>query len=99
MDYNASRCRNALNGVNMALKRYPDLAEAATLKTWAVELSGILEENAWKNAVFYDTRQRTKQAAVSAYQRFLAEFPESRHRGEAIQRIEAIKGGAAPLRK
>lgn len=98
-DYNASRCRNALNGVNMALKRYPDLEEAATLKTWAGELSGMLEEKAWNNAVFYDTRQRTKQAAVSAYERFLAEFPESSHRGEAVARIEAIKSGAAPLRR
>jgi len=99
MDYNASRCRNALNGMKMALKRYPDIEEAATLNSWIQELSRALEESAWKNAVFYDTRQRTKQAAVSAYERFLAEFPESSHRGEAVARIEAIKSGAPPLRK
>ena len=99
MEYDASRCRNALNGMNMALKRYPDLSTADELKGWIDELSGKLEESAWKSAVFYDTRQRTKQAAVSAYQRFLVEFPESSHRGEAVARIEAIKSGAPPLRK
>ena len=98
-EYNADRCRLALDGMKSALNRYPDLNEAEVLNIWVQELSDRLEEDAWRAAVFYDTRQRTKQAAVSAYQRFLAEFPESRHRGEAIQRIEAIKGGAAPLRK
>jgi len=98
-EYNASRCRNALNGMKMALTRYPDLNEADVLNGWIKELSDMLEENAWNNAVFYDTRQRTKQAAVSAYERFLAEFPESSHRGEAVARIEAIKSGAPPLRK
>ena len=82
-----------------ALNRYPDIAEADLVKEWIAEFSEKLEENAWRNAVFYDTRQRTKQAAVAAYERFLAEFPESSHRGEAVARIEAIKSGAAPLRK
>ena len=98
-DYDASRCRNALNSMRTALNRYPDIAEADLVKEWIAEFSEKLEENAWRNAVFYDTRQRTKQAAVAAYERFLAEFPESSHRGEAVARIEAIKGGAAPLRK
>ncbi len=98
-EYDASRCRNALNGMKTALNRYPDLNEAELLKEWIQEFSEKLEESSWNNAVFYDSRQRTKQAAVAAYERFLAEFPESQHRGEAVARIEAIKSGAAPLRK
>ena len=98
-EYNANRCRNALNGMKTALSRYPDLNEADLLKAWIDELSGKLEESAWSSAVFYDTHQRTRQAAVAAYERFLEEFPESSHRGEAKERIEAIKSGAAPLRK
>ena len=98
-EYDTSFCRNALNSMKTAVRRFPDLNEADLVKIWIQELSDKLEEDAWKSAVFYDTRQRTKQAAVAAYERFLSEFPESSHRGEAIQRIEAIKGGAAPLRK
>ena len=97
--YNAERCRTALNAFKAALVRYPDLEEAGELREWIGAFSRKMEDDAWERAVFYDTRQRTKNAAVSAYESFLAEFPDSTRRAEAEERIKAIKSGAPALRK
>ena len=97
--YNDNRCRNAVNGFKAALARYPDLNEAELLKLWIQELEKRRDEDAWQRARFYDTRQRSKQTAVAAYESFLKEYPASDHADEARSRIEAIKNGAPPLRK
>ena len=97
--YNESRRRAAFDAISRAVADFPDHPQAAEMKGWKEELEGKLEEEAWGNARFYDTRQRTAHAAVSAYESFLRSYPDSSHRAEAEARIEAIKGGAAPLRK
>jgi outer membrane protein assembly factor BamD (BamD/ComL family) len=62
------------------------------MRAWLKELSDYLAEDAWTRAKFYDTRQRTRRAAVAAYEKFLAEHPDSSHAEEARARIEEIKG-------
>lgn len=97
--YNEARCRNTVNYLRLVMRRLPQHPHASEMRAWLTELETKLEDDAYKRTLFYDTRQRTPQAAVAAYQRFLDEFPDSARAAAVKSRIEAIKGGAAPLRK
>ena len=50
-----------------------------------------LSEDAYAQAKFYDTKQRTRHAALTAWERFLKDYPDSPHADEARARIEALK--------
>ena len=50
-----------------------------------------MSEDAYVQAKFYDTKQRTRHAALTAWERFLKEYPDSPHADEARARIEALK--------
>ncbi len=91
LSYNRPRCKDTLNYLDMAMKRFPDLDQLDELKTWQSELSQQLAEDAYAQAKFYDTKQRTRHAALSAWERFLKEYPDSPHAEEARARIEALK--------
>ena len=88
---------DAANFITMALKRFPDLDEAEELKTWRDELMQHMAEDAYVQAKFYDTKQRTRHAALTAWERFLKEYPASPHADEARARVEAL-GGSEELR-
>ena len=62
-----------------------------TRGAWLAELSDYLAEDAWARARFYDTKLRTRRAAVAAYERFVAEHPDSSHADEARARIARLK--------
>ena len=72
------------------LQRYPDFEQAEEFRTWIGELGNHAAEDAWKATRFYDSRQRTRHATRSAYERFVAEYPESPHVGEARARIAEL---------
>jgi outer membrane protein assembly factor BamD (BamD/ComL family) len=91
LSYNRPRCKDTLNYLAMAMKRVPDLDQLDELKTWQSELSQQLSEDAYAQAKFYDTKQRTRHAALSAWERFLKEYPDSPHAEEARARIEALE--------
>ena len=91
LSYNIPRCKDTANFLTMALKRFPDLDEAEELKTWRGELEKHMAEDDYVRAKFYDTRQRTRHAALVAWERFLKEHPDSPHADEARARIEALK--------
>ena len=91
LSYNIPRCKDTANFLTMALKRFPDLDEAEELKTWREELKTHMSEDAYVQAKFYDTKQRTRHAALTAWERFLKEYPDSPHADEARARIEALK--------
>ena len=55
------------------------------------ELSQQLSEDAYAQAKFYDTKQRTRHAALTAWERFLKEYPDSPHAEEARARIEVLQ--------
>ena len=91
LSYNRPRCKDTLNYLAMAMKRFPDLEQIDELKTWQSELSQHLSEDAYVQAKFYDTKQRTRHAALKAWERFLKEYPDSPHAEEARARIEALQ--------
>ena len=91
LSYNRPRCKDTLNYLAMAMKRFPDLDQLDELKTWQSELSQQLSEDAYAQAKFYDTKQRTRHAALTAWERFLKEYPDSPHAEEARARIEALQ--------
>ena len=92
LSYNIPRCKDTANFITMALKRFPDLDEAEELKTWRDELMQHMAEDAYVQAKFYDTKQRTRHAALTAWERFLKEYPASPHADEARARVEALGG-------
>ena len=96
---NRSRRRNAANYMKLAVSKHPDHPGAAQMKAWRDELEAGLEKEAWEETLFYDTRQRSRNAAISSYERFIDLHPGSPRVKEARERIEAIKNGAEPLRK
>ena len=91
LSYNRHRCKDTHNYLDMAMKKVPDLDQMDELKTWRSELSQHLSEDAYAQAKFYDTKQRTRHAALTAWERFLKEYPDSPHAEEARARIEALK--------
>ena len=91
LSYNRPRCKDTLNYLDMAMKRVPDLDQIDELKTWRSELAQHLSEDAYAQAKFYDTKQRTRHAALTAWERFLKDYPDSPHAEEARARIEALK--------
>jgi outer membrane protein assembly factor BamD (BamD/ComL family) len=63
------------------------------MREWLKELREYIAEDAWTRAKFYDTRMRTRHATIAAYERFVAEHPDSSHADEARARISALKDG------
>ena len=88
--YNIPRCRDTAGYLKMTLARLPDLGQAAELKGWADELEGYMEEDAYRRAKFYDSRQRTRHAARASWERFLAEHPASPHADAVRARLAAL---------
>ena len=91
--YNLPRCKDTENFLKLGLRNDPSHPDAEEMRTWLSELSGYLAEDAWARAKFYDTKQRTRRAAVAAYGKFLAEYPDSPHADEARARIAQLKDG------
>jgi TolA-binding protein len=89
--YNLPRCKDTEGYLKLALRNDPSHPNAEEMRKWLSELSDYLAEDAWVRAKFYDTKQRTRHAAVAAYGKFLEEFPDSPHADEARARIAALK--------
>ena len=49
------------------------------MTAWMSELTALLIEQNYQQAVFYDTKQRNVEAAKAAYRRFLTEFSDSHY--------------------
>lgn len=89
--YNRARARDTVDFMKMALLCCrPD--DVATVQGHLDEAQGLLEEESYRAAVFYDSATRTKRSAISAYERFLADYPQSGHADEIKARIEELKG-------
>jgi len=96
---NRARKVAAVNAFRRVVETYPANPRAAEVRSWIEECEKAVEEAAWNDTVFYDTRQRKPGAAIAAYERYIEQYPGSERAAAARARIEAIKGGAAPLRK
>ncbi|MBO7482843.1 MAG: hypothetical protein J6U17_03005 [Kiritimatiellae bacterium] len=92
--YNASRCRDTIEYLRLALASAQTSEARADLERWLAEADGVADDEAYASAKFYDSRTRTRQSAVSAYERYLTDRPAGRHAAEARARLAELKGGA-----
>jgi TolA-binding protein len=90
--YNIPRCRDTERFLASAVARYPALPEIEELKTWLGELKAYLAEDAYRQAKFYDSRQRTRHAARTAWERYLQEYPDSPYADRVRARILELSG-------
>ena len=89
--YNIPRCKDTASYLAMTLKRHPDLEQADEIREWRDELMEYMAEDAYQKAKFYDSRQRTRHAALTAWERYLKEYPDSKYADEVRARIEVLK--------
>lgn len=89
--YNLPRCKDTESYLKLAMRNDPSHPNAEEMRSWLSELSDYLAEDAWTRAKFYDTRQRTRHAAIASYEKFLEEYPDSSHADEASARIGQLK--------
>lgn len=93
--YNLPRCKDTESYLRLALRRDPSHPGAEEMRTWLKELRDYMSQDAWTRAKFYDSRQRTRHAAIASYEKFLSEHPDSSHADEARARIAELKNGAS----
>lgn len=93
--YNRARVSDTVSFLRQALRGRMADAARADFEGWLAEAERIQEDEAYAAARFYDARTRTKRSAVSAYERFLKDYPASSRADEVRARIEALKGGDA----
>ncbi len=93
--YNEPRCREAIAFSKAVLARLPNHPQKAQMTLWLNELTGLLLEQNYQQAVFYDTRQRNVEAAKAAYRRFLTEFADSKYAQQVRERLAELDKGTA----
>jgi outer membrane protein assembly factor BamD (BamD/ComL family) len=91
--YNRSRCRDTIDFLKLAITgcRPPDVVK---MQEFLAEAQNLVAEEEWRATKFYDSPTRTRRSAVSAYEKFLAEHPDSAHAGEARARLAELKEGS-----
>lgn len=93
--YNQVRCKDSLSYLRFLMKRYPDLEQMEDVKKWEQELVEYMAEEAYQHAKTYDSRRRTRHAAISAWQTFLKDYPNTSHTEEVKARIAEIAAASA----
>ena len=89
--YNRARARDTVDFMKMALLGCrPD--DVAVIQGHLDAAQGLLEDEAYRSACFYDSTTRTKRSAINAYEQFLTDYPQSEHADEIKARIEELKG-------
>ena len=89
--YNRARNQDTIDFMKMALRICrPD--DATAIQGYLDEARGMLEDEAYRGATFYDSVTRTKRSAINAYEQFLADYPQSAHADEIRARIAELKG-------
>ena len=89
--YNRARTQDTIDFMKMAL-RICRPEDAAAIQEHLNGAQSLIEEEAYSGAKFYDSTTRTKRSANSAYERFLDEYPQSKHADEIRARIAELKG-------
>ena len=87
-EYNRERVRDTIGFLTFAIesgKLEPEQREE--VGGFRTEARALLENEAYNAAKFYDSRTRTKRSAMSAYQRFLDDYPTSDRAPEVRRRL------------
>ena len=89
--YNRARVQDTIDFMKMALQSCrPD--DVAAIRAHLETALGLMEDEDYRAARFYDSATRTRRSAVSAYEKFLKDHPQSAHAEEIIARIADLKG-------
>jgi len=97
-NYNESRCREAIAFFKAVLVRLPNHPQKGQMTAWLNELTTLLIEQNYQQAVFYDTRQRNPDAAKAAYRRFLTEFSDSKYAQHIRDRLAELEKSHTPAK-
>ena len=89
--YNRTRCLDTISFLKLALTTGADVSTRPDLERWRDEAVALLEDEAFKAAKFYDSRTRTKESAIAAYEKFLKEYPVSVHAEAANARLKELR--------
>ena len=89
--YNRERCQDTANYMKMAL-RLCRSEDAAAIQEYLEEVENQLAEEAYLAAKFYDSRMRTRESAISAYEGFLENYPKCARADEVRARLDELKG-------
>ena len=96
---NEARCRESIAFITALLERRPNHPCKSELQAWLTEQKALLVEQNYRKAVFYDSKQRSLDAAKNAYRRFLSEFGDSKYGPVVKKRLAELESGnAVPLR-
>ena len=90
LSYNIPRCQDTQKYLKMMIADHPRHDRVDEMKEWLTELETYLEADAYNHAKFYDTKQRSRHASATAYERFLKEYPQSKHAEEARARMREL---------
>jgi len=96
---NEPRCRDAIMAINALLGRFPHHAEREKIEALRDELVTMRMELNYKQACFYDSPQRSTAAAVTAYRRFIREFPDSKYVAAVRTRLEQLEAAPQSAKK
>ena len=89
--YNRERCRDTLDFLKLALTTC-DVKDVQQIREFMAAATARLEDETYKATRFYDSRTRTVNSAIKAYEQFLTDYPESAHAEEIRQRLDQLKG-------
>ena len=89
--YNRARSRETADFLSTALRTCKP-GDTEVLEGYLAEVRALMEDEAYRGAKFYDSPTRTVRSAVNAYERFLAEHPDSARADEVRARLEELKG-------
>jgi len=92
--YNRDRVRDTISFFRKALRERLDGDVRAEFEEYLERTVEMEAEEAYKSAKFYDSRTRTRRSAITAYERFLKDYPASSHADEVRERIQSLKEGA-----
>ncbi len=69
-------------------------SDVETLQGLLDEARGRVAYEEWRATKFYDSPTRTRRSAVSAYEKYLVENPDSPHAEEAKARLAELREGS-----
>ena len=90
--YNKERCLDTVLFLKTAVAASADRSFRDVLAHYLSEAVSLMEDEAYKSAKYYDSRTRTRRSAISAYERFLVEFPASVHADAVRERLAELRG-------
>lgn len=90
-EYNRQRCKDTIEFLRMALATNLDPVVKTDFTAWLAEAVEKIEDDAFNSAKFYDSRTRTRRSAIDAYEKFLRDYPASRHADAARARLNQLQ--------